>query len=57
MAVAAVNSDPNVLRDYTLVMKAYDGQCKADTVMRNFIDYIRMPLYHHLAGILGKSFK
>jgi hypothetical protein len=55
MAIAAVNADPKVLRDYSLQMHVFDGQCKADTVMRSFIDYIRLPYYNQLAGILGRA--
>ncbi|CAB3366072.1 Hypothetical predicted protein [Cloeon dipterum] len=54
-AVKAVNNNPSVLRDYTLKLLAFDGQCKADTVMKNFIDYIRLPYFNQLAGILGPA--
>jgi hypothetical protein len=57
MAINAVNNNPDVLRDYTLGLTALDGQCKADAVMRSFIDYIRTPTYNQMAGILGKIFE
>lgn len=55
MAVTAVNNDPKVLRDYQLQMHAFDGQCKADTVMRSFIDFVRLDTFKQFAGIVGKN--
>ncbi|XP_059485869.1 receptor-type guanylate cyclase gcy-19-like isoform X2 [Neocloeon triangulifer] len=55
MAITAVNNDTRVLRDYSLQLHAFDGKCQADTVMKSFIDYIRLPYYKQIAGILGPA--
>ena len=54
MATRAINSNEGVLKDYVLRMLAYDGQCRADMVMKSFIDYIRLPSFPFMAGILGQ---
>lgn len=54
MATIAVNRNESVLKDYDLRMHVYDGQCRADKVMKGFIDYIRLTTFPSMAGILGK---
>ena len=54
MAFQAVNSNSSILRDYDLRLKSNDGQCSTDMVMRSFINYVRMPDYKQMAGILGE---
>ena len=41
MAARAVNRNDTILKDYSLSLLAYDGQCRADMVMKSFIEYIR----------------
>lgn len=54
MAADAINKNESVLPEYDLKMHAYDGQCRTDKVMKSFIDYIRLPSFPYMAGILGK---
>ena len=54
MATEAVNRNNSILKDYHLELYAYDGQCRADMVMKSFIDYIRLPTFPNMVGILGK---
>lgn len=54
MAIAAVNANNSVLKDYNLHLYVRDGQCKADKVLMGFIDYIRLDTFSNMAGILGK---
>lgn len=55
MAREAVNKNNDILRDYTLKLLVADGQCRADVVMRTFIDYIYHDMYPKLVGVLGKK--
>ncbi|XP_046384645.1 uncharacterized protein LOC124154916 [Ischnura elegans] len=55
MAREAINNNDTVLRDYHLNLYAYDGQCKADVVMKSFIEYMRLDDYKHFVGILGPA--
>ncbi|CAL8112812.1 unnamed protein product [Orchesella dallaii] len=55
MATIAVNHNNSVLKDYELSMHVYDGQCRADKVMKGFIDFIRLPTFPSMAGILGPA--
>jgi len=54
MAQDAINKNDSILKDYSLKLHAYDGQCRTDKVMKSFIDYIRLYTFPHMAGILGK---
>jgi hypothetical protein len=54
MAAHAINSNDGVLKDYVLRLYSYDGQCRADMVMKSFIDYIRLSTFPTMAGILGE---
>jgi len=54
MATRAVNANDTVLKDYILRVHSFDGQCRADMVMKSFIDYIRLSTFPHMAGILGR---
>ncbi|KAK9510835.1 hypothetical protein O3M35_005535 [Rhynocoris fuscipes] len=55
MAMNAVNKQSNILRDYTLSLRVDNGQCKADVVMKTFIEYILFGMHNSLAGILGPA--
>ncbi|KAB0792760.1 hypothetical protein PPYR_14719 [Photinus pyralis] len=55
MAREAINQNSAILRDYTLQLLASDGQCKADKVMKAFIDYIVDNYYSNLVGVLGPA--
>lgn len=55
MAITAVNQNHTILKDYELRMHVYDGQCRADKVMKGFIDYIRLSNFPSMAGIVGKN--
>jgi hypothetical protein len=54
MAVEAVKKNPDILPGYQLELLLDDGQCKADIVMKIFIEYVLMDQYKKLIGILGK---
>jgi hypothetical protein len=54
LATEAINRNESILKDYSLRLHAYDGQCRTDKVMKSFIDYIRLNTFPHMAGILGK---
>ena len=56
MATEAVNRNSSILKDYDLQLYASDGQCRADMVMKTFIDYIRLPTFPNMVGILGKPY-
>lgn len=53
MAREAINKNNNILRDYKLKLLVADGQCRADVVMKTFIDYIYLDMYPKLVGVLG----
>ena len=55
MAEDAINTNSTLLRDYKIALKAGDGQCKADMVMKSFVDYIIHTDYEKLIGILGPA--
>lgn len=55
MAKDAVNRNTTLLQDYDLNLLAHDGQCRADMVMKRFIDYIVDNYYHNLVGVLGPA--
>ena len=53
MAITAINENDDILKDYEIKLKVADGQCKADMVMKSFIDYLRFRHFNRMAGILG----
>lgn len=55
MAKEAVNRNSSILRDYDLNLLVHDGQCRADMVMKRFIDYIVNNYYKNLLGVLGPA--
>lgn len=55
MAREAINKNTTILRDYNIDLLAHDGQCKADMVMKRFIDYIVHKYYENLVGVLGPA--
>lgn len=55
MAIAAINENDDILKDYEIKLKVADGQCKADMVMKSFIDYLRFRHFNRMAGILGMT--
>ena len=55
MAVDAVNSNETILRDYNLRLAIDNGECKTETVMSTFIQYILFNKYRKMVGILGKQ--
>ncbi|XP_046676612.1 receptor-type guanylate cyclase gcy-4-like [Homalodisca vitripennis] len=55
LAQEAVNNNKSVLRDYRLELKAHDGRCEADAVLKAFIDLILRQQYKSLIGILGPA--
>ena len=55
MAIAAINENDDILKDYEIKLKVADGQCKADMVMKSFIDYLRFRHFNRMAGILGMN--
>jgi hypothetical protein len=55
MAKQAINCNNTILRDYNLKILISDGQCKADIVMKSFIDYILHNFYRKLIGVLGPA--
>lgn len=55
MALKDVNTNDSVLANYELEPVIVDGQCKADMVMKGFIDIITNDDYKKsFIGILGK---
>ncbi|XP_054006339.1 uncharacterized protein LOC128891132 [Hylaeus anthracinus] len=54
MAKVAINENNTLLRNYNLNLLVNDGQCKSDTVLKSFIDYISRTFYT-LVGILGPA--
>lgn len=55
MAREAINKNSSILRDYKLKLLVADGQCRADVVMKTFIDYIYLDMYPKLVGVLGNQ--
>ncbi|KAE8743927.1 NeuroparsinReceptor [Frankliniella occidentalis] len=55
MAREAINNNKDILRDYKLRLLVADGQCRADVVMKTFIDYIYLDMYPKLVGVLGPA--
>ncbi|XP_015109781.1 uncharacterized protein LOC107036360 [Diachasma alloeum] len=55
MAKEAINADNTILRDYDIMLLASDGECKPETVMKSFIDFILYNPYEKLVGILGPA--
>ena len=56
LAVKDVNSNPHILPDYQLDLSVVDGQCKADVVMKKFIDIIKTrdaSRFQSTVGMLG----
>lgn len=53
MAIDAVNKNETILKDYEMKLLALDGQCSGDMVLKAFIDYIRLPHFNRMVGILG----
>ena len=54
MAIDAINRNTSVLRQYQMDLLVSDGQCSADMVMKTFINYLRMPIFPQMAGVLGE---
>lgn len=55
MARDAINKNNSLLRDYKLQLLVANGECKADMVMKAFIDYIVENYYSNLVGVLGPA--
>nr|CAD7258606.1 unnamed protein product [Timema shepardi] len=55
LALDAINLNKTILRDYNLKLKVDNGECKADIVMKTFIDYILFNIYNKLVGVLGPA--
>ncbi|XP_037084864.1 uncharacterized protein LOC119105504 [Pollicipes pollicipes] len=55
MAIRAINSNTSILQDYKLTLMSSDGQCSSDMVMKSFINYLRMPSFAQMVGILGPA--
>lgn len=55
MAYMAINKNKTILPDYNLKLLVQDGQCKADNVMKRFIDFIVEGYYPQLVGVLGPA--
>ena len=53
MAIDAVNKNETILKDYEMKLLALDGQCSGDMVLKAYIDYIRLPHFNRMVGILG----
>nr|CAD7396592.1 unnamed protein product [Timema poppensis] len=53
LALDAINLNKTILRDYNLKLKVDNGECKADIVMKTFIDYILFNIYNKLVGVLA----
>ena len=53
MAIDAVNKNETILKDYEMKLLALDGQCSGDMVLKAFIDYVRLPHFNRMVGILG----
>ena len=58
MAVADINNNNKILPDYKLRLDIQDGQCKADVVMKRFIDFVKTrdrARFRRTVGILGEN--
>ena len=58
MAVADINNNNNILPGYKLLLDIQDGQCKADVVMKKFIDFVKtrdQDRFRRTVGILGEN--
>ena len=58
MAVDHINSNPDILPGYKLLLDIQDGQCKADVVMKRFIDFVKTRdsgRFRRTVGILGEN--
>ena len=56
MAVDDINNNNNILPGYKLLLDIRDGQCKADVVMKRFIDFVKTrdrARFRKTVGILG----
>ena len=57
MAVEDINNNPNILPGHKLLLDIQDGQCRADVVMKKFIDFIKSrdpTRFRRTVGILGE---
>ncbi|XP_017773040.1 PREDICTED: uncharacterized protein LOC108560102 isoform X2 [Nicrophorus vespilloides] len=54
MAVEAINANTSVLPNYKFELLVGNGECRADKVMKTFIDYITT-VYDKLVGVLGPA--
>ena len=55
LAIAHVNKNNSLLGNYDLALSFLNGECKADMVMKRFIEIITNKDYMSIIGILGKS--
>ncbi|XP_050310160.1 retinal guanylyl cyclase 2-like isoform X2 [Anthonomus grandis grandis] len=56
MARQAINNNNTILSDYKLQILITNGMCRADNVMKNFIDFIvDQNYYQNLVGVLGPA--
>ncbi|XP_043236626.1 receptor-type guanylate cyclase gcy-5-like isoform X2 [Amphibalanus amphitrite] len=55
MAIDAINRNTSLLSEYKMDLLISDGQCSADMVMKTFINYLRMPIFPQMAGVLGPA--
>ncbi|XP_021702675.1 uncharacterized protein LOC5572795 [Aedes aegypti] len=53
MAQQAINSNVTILPNHKLIILKSDGQCRADKVMKNFINYYIMQ--ERMIGVLGPA--
>jgi len=54
MALAYINSDPNILPDIDLQMQVLDTKCMADKAVSEFFKLV-LDKTHKIAGIIGTS--
>ncbi|KAL1491180.1 hypothetical protein ABEB36_011819 [Hypothenemus hampei] len=56
LAINAINGNRTILGNYKLNLLLTDGQCRADNVMKKFIDFIvDQNYYRNLVGVLGPA--
>ena len=55
MAQAMINDNPSILKDYKLHLMIENGKCRAESVMKIFIDYVTDAYYNNLLGVLGPA--
>ena len=58
MAVEHINNNPDILPGYRLLLDIQDGKCKADIVMKRFIDFVKTrdrDRFRKTVGILGEN--